>query len=43
MSYQQLHPDDLRTLSQAVNNLAEPISQVAARIVVASGGSLEAP
>ena len=40
MSYQQLQPNDLRTLSQAVNDLAEPISQVAARIVVASGVSL---
>src|SRR4051812_9871650 len=40
MSYQQLQPEDLRTLSQAVNNLAEPISQMAARSVLASSGSL---
>jgi iron uptake system component EfeO len=39
-SYDQLQPTDLRTLSQAVNNLAEPLSQVAARVVVASGGTL---
>ena len=41
-TYSQLQPSDLRTLSDAVNNLAEPLSQVAARIVVASGGSLGA-
>jgi len=38
--YDQLQPADLRMLSQAVNNLAEPLSQVAARVVVASGGTL---
>lgn len=41
-SYTQLQPDDLRNLSQAVNNLAEPLSQVATRIVVATGGGLSA-
>jgi iron uptake system component EfeO len=43
VSYDQLQPSDLRSLSQAVNNLAEPVSQVAARIVVASGGTLGSP
>jgi iron uptake system component EfeO len=38
-SYDQLSPADVRSLSDAVNNLAEPLSQVAARVVVASGGS----
>ena len=41
-SYTQLQPDDLKTLSQAVNGLAEPVSQVAAKIVVATSGSLAA-
>jgi hypothetical protein len=32
----------VRSLSQAVNNLAEAVSQVAAKIVVATGGGLAA-
>jgi iron uptake system component EfeO len=36
-TYDQLTPTDLRSLSQAVNDLAEPLSQVAARVVVAGG------
>jgi iron uptake system component EfeO len=38
-SYDQLAPGDVRTLSGAVNDLAESLSQVAAKVVVASGGS----
>jgi iron uptake system component EfeO len=35
-SYDQLTPADVKALSQAVDNLAEPLSQVAGRVVVAS-------
>ena len=36
-TYDQLTSTDLRSLSRAVNDLAEPLSQVAARVVVAGG------
>jgi iron uptake system component EfeO len=42
-TYDQLSPRDVRTLSGAVNDLAEALSQVAARVVVASGGSSGTP
>jgi iron uptake system component EfeO len=42
VTYKQLGQDDIRRLSEAVNNLAEPLSQVAARIVIATGGTLGA-
>jgi iron uptake system component EfeO len=38
-TYDQLQPADVRGLSQAVNDLAESLSQVAAKVVVASGGT----
>ena len=36
VTYNQLGQDDIRRLSEAVNNLAEPLSQVAARIMIAN-------
>jgi iron uptake system component EfeO len=40
LAYDQLSAVQVRALSQAVGDLAEPLSQVAARIVTTSGGAL---
>jgi hypothetical protein len=41
--YDRLGASDIRALSDAVNNLAHPLSLVAAQVVVASGGSFATP
>lgn len=38
-AYDRLAPSDIRALSQAVDDLAESLSQVAAKVVIASGES----
>jgi iron uptake system component EfeO len=38
VSYTQLGPNDVRAISRAVDDVAEPVSQVAAKVVAAGGG-----